>query len=237
MPYFNSPKSRVFIGEFCYNCRMSNLPQQQLAAAAAAKLITNGITLGVGTGSTADCFIALLPSLRDKIAAIRASSERTARQLAAAGFAANDDIDTLDLYVDGADEIDDNRQMIKGGGGAHAREKVLAECAKQFVCIVDKSKPVKRLGKFPLPVEVLPFARSFVARKLAAIGGSPQWREGFITDNGNWILDVRGLDLTAAADMEIKINAIPGVVDNGIFARRRADIVFIGDCAAPPPPR
>ncbi|MGI9298208.1 MAG: ribose-5-phosphate isomerase RpiA [Gammaproteobacteria bacterium] len=202
--------------------------QKRAAAAAAAALIQDGAALGVGSGSTAECFIALLPPLRGKISAVRASSERTAKLLAAAGFQCNDDISELDLYVDGADEIDGNRQMLKGGGGAHAREKVLAGCARRFVCIADSSKPVGRLGRFPLAVEVLPMARSFAARRLAAMGGSPKWREGFVTDNGNWILDATGLDLTAAAEMEAEINAIPGVVENGIFARRRADTVIVG---------
>ena len=202
--------------------------EKRAAAEAAAALIKNEVSLGVGSGSTAEYFVSLLPDLRDKISAVRASSERTAKLLAAAGFPCNDDISELDIYVDGADEIDDNRQMLKGGGGAHAREKVLAGCARQFICIVDSAKPVSRLGRFPLAVEVLPMARSFAARRLAAMGGSPQWREGFITDNGNWILDTAGLDLTAAAKMEKEINAIPGVVDNGIFAIRRADVVIVG---------
>ena len=202
--------------------------EKRAAAEAAAALIKNEVSLGVGSGSTAEYFVSLLPDLRDKISAVRASSERTAKLLAAAGFPCNDDISELDVYVDGADEIDDNRQMLKGGGGAHAREKVLAGCARQFICIVDSAKPVSRLGRFPLAVEVLPMARSFAARRLAAMGGSPQWREGFITDNGNWILDTAGLDLTAAAKMEKEINAIPGVVDNGIFAIRRADVVIVG---------
>ena len=202
--------------------------EKKAAAAAALQFVADGISLGVGTGSTAEYFIALLPSVRDKIAAARASSERTARLLAAAGIPCNDDVSELDLYVDGADEIDGNRQMLKGGGGALAREKVLACCARKFICIADSTKAVKRLGRFPLAVEVLPMARSFAARKLAAMGGSPRWREGFITDNGGWILDVSGLDLTAAAQMEKEINAIAGVVDNGIFALRRADAVFVG---------
>lgn len=201
---------------------------KKAAAAAALHFIKDGTALGVGSGSTTEHFIALLPPLRDKISCVRASSQRTARLLAAAGFSEHDDAAALDLYVDGADEIDDNRQMLKGGGGAHAREKVLADCARQFVCIVDARKQVKILGKFPLAVEVLPMARSHVARKLAALGGSPKWREGFITDNGNWILDVSGLDITAAAAVEKEINAIAGVVENGIFARRRADIVLVG---------
>ena len=203
--------------------------QKRTAAAAAIELISNESTLGVGSGSTANIFIELLQTARHKIVAIRASSEHTATLLARAGFVCDNDISELDYYVDGADEVDPHRQMIKGGGGAHAREKVLACCARRFICIVDASKPVARLGKFLLPIEALPMARSYVARRLAAMGGSPAWREGFVTDNGNWILDVAGLDLTDAARMEVEINAIAGVVDNGIFAKRRADIVVVGE--------
>ncbi|MGI9307280.1 MAG: ribose-5-phosphate isomerase RpiA [Gammaproteobacteria bacterium] len=202
--------------------------EKRAAAEAALRFVADGVALGVGSGSTAEMFIALLAPHRAKLAAVRASSERTARLLAAAGIACNDDVSELDLYVDGADEIDGNRQMLKGGGGALAREKVLACCARRFVCIVDSSKNVPRLGRFPLAVEVLPMARSYAARRLAGMGGSPRWREGFITDNGNWILDASGLDLTDAAGMEMEINAIAGVVENGIFARRRADTVFAG---------
>ena len=201
------------------------------AAAAALEMVaadSDEIALGVGTGSTAECFIQLLPSARGRIAAVRASSERTAKLLAAAGFACNDSLSELDAYVDGADEVDGNRQLIKGGGGALAREKVLACCARKFICIAEERKQVARLGKFPLAVETLPMARSYVARRLAAMGGNPKWREGFVTDNGNWILDVSGLDLTDAAKMEVEINAVAGVVDNGIFSRRRADVVVLG---------
>ena len=199
------------------------------AAAAATTYVQEGMAVGFGSGSTAECFIECIKPLRHKIATARASSERTAQLLADAGIVCSDDVSELDLYVDGADEVDGNRQLIKGGGGAHTREKILANCARQFVCIADESKLVKRLGKFPLPVEVLPAARSLAARKLSAMGGSPMWREGFITDNGNWILDVRGLDLTDAARMEIEICALPGVVDCGIFAKRVADVVLIAD--------
>ena len=202
--------------------------EKMAAAKAALDCIAHGAALGVGSGSTAEYFISLLPAVRGKIAIARASSERTARLLEAAGIPCNEDASELDLYVDGADEIDENRQTLKGGGGALAREKVLACCARKFVCVVDSSKLVRRLGKFPLAVEVLPMARSFAARKLAAMGGSPKWREGFITDNHNWILDTTGLDLTNAVQMETEINAVAGVVDNGIFARRRADAVFVG---------
>lgn len=206
--------------------------EKKAAAAAALSFVADGVALGVGTGSTAEYFIALLPAVKAKLSAVRASSERTARLLAAAGIPCNDDVSELDLYVDGADEIDGNRQMLKGGGGALAREKVLACCARRFICIADSRKAVSRLGKFPLAVEVLPMARSFAARKLAAMGGQPRWREGFTTDNGNWILDVSGLDLTAAATMEKEINALPGVVDNGIFALRRADEVLLGGASS-----
>ena len=206
----------------------SSAEHKKAAATAALDFIKDDIALGVGSGSTAEHFIALLPPLRAKISRFCASSERTAKLLAAAGFSCHNDTTDLDLYVDGADEIDDNRQLLKGGGGAHAREKVLAGCARQFVCIADARKQVKILGKFPLAVEVLPMARSHAARKLAALGGNPKWREGFVTDNGNWILDVSGLDITAAAVLEKEINAIAGVVENGIFARRRADVVLLG---------
>lgn len=202
--------------------------QKQRAAEAALSMISANTAIGVGSGSTAECFAALLPQARGKISRLRASSERTAKILAAAGFACDDSCDELDLYVDGADEIDSNMQMVKGGGGAHTREKVLACCARRFVCIVDESKVVPRLGRFPLAVEVLPMARSYAARRLAGMGGSPRWREGFVSDNGNWILDVSGLDLSDAARMEERINAIAGVMDNGIFARRRADCAIVG---------
>ena len=208
---------------------MSQESLKKAAAEAALQFIPDGAALGVGTGSTAGHFIAALSSVRAKISRIVASSEDTARKLENAGFPCADPnaVGDLDLYVDGADEADAHLRLIKGGGGAHAREKVLAACARRFVCIVDESKRVDLIGKFPLPVEVLPMARSLVARKLAAMGGSPEWREGFVTDNGNWILDVRDLDLSRAEEMETQINAIPGAVENGIFARRRADLLVV----------
>ena len=202
---------------------------KRAAAEAALQFIPDGAALGVGTGSTAGFFIAALPSARAKISRVVASSEDTARKLENAGFVCSDlnAAGDLDLYVDGADEADKHLRLIKGGGGAHAREKILAACARRFVCVVDESKRTDLIGKFPLPVEVLPMARSLAARKLAALGGAPEWREGFVTDNGNWILDARGLDLSRAEEMERDINAIPGVVENGIFARRRADILVV----------
>ncbi len=201
--------------------------QKRLAAEAALDYIKHGARLGVGTGTTVNYFIQALSTVKDKIDTVAASSLATAKLLEAAGFRCSNDLSALDLYVDGADEVDDNRQLIKGGGGAHAREKVLASCAKQFVCVVDGGKRVSRLGRFPLPVEVLPMARSFVARRLVALGGKPTWREAFVSDNGNWILDVALLDLTDAVKMETEINALAGVLDNGLFARRKADVVVI----------
>ena len=202
---------------------------KKAAAEAALQFIPAGADLGVGTGSTAAHFIAALPSVRAKISRVVASSEDTARKLENAGFACADPnaVGDLDLYVDGADEADNHLRLVKGGGGAHAREKILAACARRFVCVIDESKRVDLIGKFPLPVEVLPQARALVARKLAAMGGAPEWREGFVTDNGNWILDARGLDLSRAEEMEARINAIPGAVENGIFARRRADLLIV----------
>lgn len=206
--------------------------RQKIAAAQEAlKFINQETRLGVGSGSTVHCFIDLLAQNGGKAKCFAPSSEQTARRLEAAGFVCQPEALELDLYVDGADEVDDNRQMLKGGGGAHTREKILATSARRFVCMVSADKKVARLGKFPLAVEVLPMARSFVARKLAALGGNPKWREGFVTDNGNWILDVAGLDLTAAAQMEAAINNIPGVMENGIFSHRRADVVIVADGA------
>ncbi len=207
--------------------KMERREMKMLAAKAALDFVGEGARLGVGSGSTAHCFIELLPQMRARVEAVVASSEETARRLEAAGFRCTAEAGGLDLYVDGADEADGNRQLIKGGGGAHAREKVVACSAQKFVCIVDESKRVARLGeKHPVPVEVLPMARGHAARKLAAMGATPDWREGFVTDNGNWILDARLLDLTDAAATEREINLIAGVLENGIFARRRADVLL-----------
>ena len=210
---------------------MSAEEHKRAAAAAAAEQIPPDCRLGVGSGSTVYHFISALAPQKAKLACVVASSEATASLLEKNGIRTTslNSAGDLDLYVDGADEIDDNMQMIKGGGGAHTREKIIANCARRFTAIVDGSKCVSRLGAFPLPVEVLPMARAFVARKLAAMGGNVLWREGFVTDNGNWILDVRGLDLTAAAECERRLNQIPGVVENGIFALRRADVRIVAD--------
>lgn len=210
---------------------MSADAHKKAAAAAALELVRDGCRLGVGTGSTVNHFIAALPALKSKPSCVVASSEASARLLEQSGIRTVplDRAGGVDLYVDGADEIDGNLQMIKGGGGAHTREKILACCAGRFIVIADGSKKVARLGAFPLPVEVIPMARGLVARALAALGGAVQWREGVVTDNGNWILDVRGLDLTAAAEREREINQLTGVVENGLFAQRRADRALIAD--------
>lgn len=206
---------------------MSAEAEKRAAAARAAKMVAADSLIGVGSGSTVDCFIDALARTGTRIEAAAAASEASRARLIERGFRVADlnAVGQVELYVDGADEIDDNFQMIKGGGGALAREKILAACARRFVCVVDSSKRVGRLGKFPLAVEVIPMARALVARKLAAMGADVKWREGFVTDNGNWIVDAAQLELDDAAAMERRIKLIPGVVENGIFAARLADAV------------
>ncbi len=201
------------------------------AALQALTLIPSDCILGIGTGSTVNYLIAELPKIRSKISAIVSSSNISTEKLRALGFAVstlNDVGGRLDLYIDGADEINFQQEMIKGGGGALTQEKILAESAQKFICIIDPSKRVKILGKFPLPIEVIPSAKSLVARKLIALGGTPKLRENFTTDQGNLILDIHQLDLTHPKIMEQKINMIPGVVSVGIFAHRVADQVIEG---------
>ena len=200
-------------------------------AEAALRFVPEGDIIGVGTGSTANFFIDALATLKDRIKGTVASSEATAERLKQHGievFSLND-VGSLSVYVDGADEVNQHREMIKGGGGALTREKIVAAMAKEFICIVDGSKQVKRLGAFPLPIEVIPMARSYVARKLVALGGQPQYREGFLTDNGNIILDVHSLDISNPIELETTLNNIVGVVTNGLFAKRPADIVLVGE--------
>ncbi|KYZ86940.1 ribose-5-phosphate isomerase RpiA [Alloalcanivorax xenomutans] len=203
---------------------------KQKVAEAALRHVPEGEVIGVGTGSTANYFIDALATMKGRLAGAVASSEATAERLRGHGIEVLElnQVDSLPLYVDGADEVNDHREMIKGGGGALTREKIVAAVAERFICIVDGSKQVKRLGDFPLPVEVIPMARSYVARRLAALGGQPQYREGFVTDNGNLILDVRNLDILNPIELEEKINNITGVVTNGLFARRPADLVLVG---------
>ncbi len=202
--------------------------KQQVAEAAIAFIDEDSI-LGIGTGSTVNCLIEALAASGKRIKAAVSSSEESTRRLQQIDIEVLDlnTAGSLDLYIDGADEFDANRYLIKGGGGALTREKIIAAAARRFICIVDQSKQVKVLGKFPLPVEVIPMARSMVARKLVALGGQPEWREGFITDNGNWILDVHNLDLVDAAGMERTLNNIPGVVTCGIFALRKPETILM----------
>ncbi|CAB3914484.1 ribose-5-phosphate isomerase RpiA [Achromobacter deleyi] len=212
------------------------LTQQELkqqAADAALELVEQvagpDVIIGVGTGSTADLFIDGLARFKGRIGGTVASSERSAARLAGHGLKVLDlnDVASMPLYVDGADEIDANLHMIKGGGGAQTREKIVASVAERFVCIVDESKLVQVLGKFPLPIEVIPMARESVARAMVTLGGQPRLREGFVTDNGNIILDVAGLSITDAPGLEARINNLAGVVTVGLFAIAGADVALL----------
>lgn len=201
------------------------------AAEQAIRHVEDGMVVGVGTGSTVAYFIDALASLRDRILGAVSSSEQSTARLRSHGIEVIDlnNVGTLALYVDGADECDPDRRLIKGGGGALTREKIIAEASQRFVCIIDSAKQVGVLGAFPLPVEVIPMARSLVARRIVALtGGQPVWRQGTVTDNGNWILDVHGLRITDPVAMEARIGMIPGVVCVGLFARRAADLVIVG---------
>jgi len=202
---------------------------KRATARAAIEHVPAGI-IGVGTGSTANFFIDELAKIKHRIDGAVASSEATAQRLRGHGIEVLDlnSVGALEVYVDGADEITEHMHMIKGGGGALTREKIVAACSKKFVCIADASKLVAMLGKFPLPVEVVPMARSYVARQLTALGGQPVLRQGFITDNGNVILDVHGLKIMNPVELETRINQIVGVVTNGLFAARPADVLLLG---------
>ena len=207
---------------------------KRASAKAALEYVPTGATIGVGTGSTAEFFIEELAARPGLIAAAVASSEASAAALRAVGIRVLDPAAApypLPLYVDGADEVDPELRLIKGGGGAHTREKVLATAAELFVCIVDESKLVERLGRAPVPLEVVPMARPLVARRLTALGATVAERVGFATDNGNAVLDAMGLDLSDPEGLEVELDAIPGVVECGIFARRRADVVLVGAAA------
>lgn len=202
----------------------------QAAADYVAQTAPAGSIIGVGTGSTANFFIDALAPLKDRYKGAVASSEATRKRLEGHGITVFDlnEVDDIPVYVDGADEIDAGLNMIKGGGGALTREKIVAAVARTFVCICDGSKLVDTMGKFPLPVEVIPMARAHVARELSKFGGTPVLREGFITDNGNLILDVKGLSITDPKALEEKINQITGVVTNGLFALRPANLLLLG---------
>ena len=203
---------------------------KQQVAAAALTLVPRGEIIGVGTGSTVNFFIDALAGIKDQIQGAVSSSERSTERMRAHGITVYDlnDVTQLSVYVDGADEIDASGAMIKGGGGALTREKIIAEAAERFICIVDQSKLVPVLGKFALPVEVVPMARELVVRRLRALGGDPRERSGYVTDNGNLILDVHGLQISQPRDFETRVNQIPGVVTVGLFALRGANVALVG---------
>jgi len=209
---------------------MSNDDQKRAAGEAALRYVKDGI-VGVGTGSTVAYFIDALATIKHRVEGTVSSSERSTALLQDRGIRVLDlnAVGELALYVDGADECDVNKCLIKGGGAALTREKIIAAAAKQFVCVIDPSKRVDVLGKFPLPVEVIPMARSLVAREIVRRGGQPVWRNGVVTDNGNWILDVHGLRITDPRALETDLNQLTGVVTVGLFAHRPADVVLIGD--------
>ena len=197
---------------------------------AALKYVKPGTIVGVGTGTTAAHFIDALGTMKHQIEGAISSSEASSAKLKSLGIPLFDlnTVDSLDIYVDGADEINGHMQMIKGGGAALTREKIISAVARRFICIADASKQVDVLGKFPLPVEVIPMARSYVARELVKLGGLPEYRQGVVTDNGNLILDVHNLTILDPVALEDKINGLPGVVTVGLFARRGADVALIG---------
>ncbi|HAF45994.1 MAG TPA: ribose 5-phosphate isomerase A [Gallionellaceae bacterium] len=203
--------------------------KRAVAQAAIAHVPTDCI-VGVGTGSTANFFIDELAKIKHKIRGAVASSEASAKRLQGHGIEvlSLNDAGDLPVYVDGADEITRHMHMVKGGGGALTREKIVAAASKKFICVCDASKLVDVLGKFPLPIEVIPMARSYIAREVVKLGGQPKLREGFTTDNGNVILDVHGLSIMNPVELETALNQLPGVVTNGLFARRGADVLLLG---------
>ena len=214
---------------------MDSEEQNKLAALKSLDFINDDCILGVGTGSTVNHLIKALPSVKNKIEAVTSSSEASTKLLEENGFRVDDlsSVGSPDVYIDGADEITQHFHMIKGGGGALTREKIIAEASRKFVCIIDGSKLVDLLGKFPLPVEVIPMAKSLVARELTKLPGIPEIRHDFVTDNGNLILDVHNLKILDPVDIESHINNIPGVVTNGIFAKRSANVMIIGNEQGP----
>jgi ribose 5-phosphate isomerase A len=209
---------------------MTQDDMKRVAARAALDHLPVGGVIGVGTGSTANHFVNELARVKHRIDAAVASSHATAERLQALGIEVLDLnlVDVLPVYVDGADEVTRAFAMLKGGGGALTREKIVAAVAQKFVCVVDETKLVDVLGRYPLPVEVIPIARSYVGREMVKLGGEPEWRQGVVTDNGNWILDVHNLQIPEPASLEAQINQIAGVVTNGLFARRGADVVLVG---------
>jgi ribose 5-phosphate isomerase A len=210
---------------------MSNANEKRLAGETAIRYVEDGAIVGVGTGSTVAFFIDALAGMKDRIRGAVSSSEQSTAQLKRHGIEVLDlnDAGPLSIYIDGADECDPHKRLIKGGGAALTREKIVAAAAQKFVCIIDSSKRVDVLGAFPLPIEVIPMARSLVGREIVKLGGQPVWRDGVVTDNGNWIIDVHGWQITDPVALEADLNQIPGIVTVGLFARRRADVVLVGD--------
>jgi len=209
---------------------MTRDEQKQAVAQAALHYVEDDAWLGVGSGSTANYFIDALAARKHRIKGAVASSVKTAERLKSHGIPVEElnNVSDIPVYVDGADEVDAQGCMIKGGGGALTREKIVAAVARRFVCIADASKKVDVLGTFPLPVEVIPMARSYVARELVRLGGQPQWRQGFVTDNGNVILDVHGFAIRDPRGLETRLNQLAGVVTVGLFAHRGADVILLG---------
>lgn len=209
---------------------MTSDEKKRKVAKAALEYVVEDTIIGVGTGSTANCFIDALATIKHKIEGTVASSDATAERMKSHGIPVLElnSVNEISVYIDGADESNKHLHLIKGGGGALTREKIVAAVSQRFVCIADDSKLVGVLGKFPLPVEVIPMARSYVARELVKMGGKPIWREGFITDNGNIILDVHNLEIMEPVKLETQLNEITGVVTNGLFAARPADVLLLG---------
>jgi ribose 5-phosphate isomerase A len=208
---------------------MDALEKKTLAARSSLNFIEPGCTLGVGTGSTVNCLIEMLPEIRDRIDHVVSSSRASSSLLEKQGFSVTrlNEVASVDVYIDGADEATKRLHLIKGGGGALTREKVLAGAARRFICIIDDSKLVGMLGAFPLPIEVLPMAQEFVARKLVKMRGRPVWREGFVTDNGNHIIDVHDMQISNPIELENRLNQVPGIMTVGIFAQRAADVLLV----------
>ena len=210
---------------------MGNTNEKRQAAEAALCYVEDGAIIGVGTGSTVAFFIDALADLKNRIQGAVSSSEQSSAQLRKHGIPVLDlnAAGPLSIYIDGADECDGHKRLIKGGGAALTREKIVAAAAQKFVCIIDSSKRVDLLGKFPLPIEVIPMARSLIGREIAQRGGQPVWRDGVTTDNGNWIIDVHGWQITDPVALETELNQLAGVVTVGLFARRPADVVLVGN--------
>lgn len=210
---------------------MSHAKEKRQAGEAAIRYVEDGAIVGVGTGSTVAFFIDALADMKDRIQGAVSSSEQSTAHLHKLGIPVLDlnSAGPLNLYIDGADEVDPHKRLIKGGGAALTREKIVAAASEKFVCIIDSSKRVDLLGTFPVPIEVIPMARSLVGREIVKRGGQPVWRDGVITDNGNWIIDVHNWQITDPLALETELNQLPGIVTVGLFARRPADVVLIGD--------